>query len=853
MELHRLGKYEIVHKIGQGAMGEVYKAHDPVLNRDVAIKTMSAAIGADDDLRKRFHREAQSAARLNHPNIITVYDFGEEHGKIYMAMELLEGNDLKDTIGRHTPYTLDQKLGLMEQIAEGLAFAHAKDVVHRDLKPANIHIQPNGQIKIMDFGLAKLASSDMTRAGMIMGTPNYMSPEQVRGEKADSRSDVFSLGAVFYELLANRKPFEADSLHAVLFQVMQNEPEALLNLVPDVPPMLAQVVEKAMAKDSALRFRDAGELRDALRQVRAQLNANWSLSPQPAPQMDASDATVIGAYRPGMVAPPAPPRSMPPVSAPGSWPPASVPPVARPPAPAAYGGDAEATTLQQRPATPPTPVPGAFEGEATTLQPPPPLRAHAATPVPGRYDVEATTLQPPPPRGHPGTPIPVARPVPPPRVEGPLAYEPAPTDVVRAPTLSGHAPTHVPQPAPPMAATPSMPPPATGTPPARPPRSMPVPVEAAPRPARTGAKAGPPLPLLIGGGALALALAVGAYFVFKGDEPTDVPATTLAGAPDPALVKQLLDSKAQLARKNLEDKDFRTALTQANEILSQDGAHAVALQVRQDAERMQQDVDAAVAATQKALDGRDMKVAATGLQRLFALDPKNPKAAAFAEQLNQHFRGQAETARNEMREAVRQAERQRASSQPEFGAAAVIGRDAEGLYGRGEFAQATGRFMEARDGYDRARRAALRPATPLPTLAPATTMAVEATLPPTTVAVATPTPEATPPPGAAEEAQIRELAQQFQQAMQAKDPGQLKTLKPDLSGREADALRRSASLSVTMRVADIDLNGDNATVMLSRTDALPDGKSLRLQQTLILAKRGGRWVIVRMAAQPIGQ
>ena len=275
MDLTRLGKYEIVGKIGQGAMGEVYRAHDAILNRDVAVKTMSAAIGSDDELRKRFHREAQSAARLNHPNIITVYDFGEEGGKIYMAMELLEGRDLKDVIGRHTPLTLDQKVQLMEQITEGLAFAHAKDVVHRDLKPANIHIQPNGQVKIMDFGLAKLASSDMTRAGMIMGTPNYMSPEQVRGEKADSRSDVFSLGAVFYELLANRKPFEADSLHAVLFQVMQNEPEPLLRVVPDIPPLLAQLVEKAMSKDSAARHRDASEMRDAVRQVRGQLSSGW--------------------------------------------------------------------------------------------------------------------------------------------------------------------------------------------------------------------------------------------------------------------------------------------------------------------------------------------------------------------------------------------------------------------------------------------------------------------------------------------------------------------------------------------------------------------------------------------------
>src|SRR5687768_18616762 len=133
MELHRLGKYEIVGKIGQGAMGEVYRAHDPVLNRDVAIKTMSAAIGADDELRQRFHREAQSAARLNHPNIITIHDFGEDQGRAYIAMELLEGDDLKDLITRAAPLSLEQKVALMEQMADGLAFAHVRDVVHRDL------------------------------------------------------------------------------------------------------------------------------------------------------------------------------------------------------------------------------------------------------------------------------------------------------------------------------------------------------------------------------------------------------------------------------------------------------------------------------------------------------------------------------------------------------------------------------------------------------------------------------------------------------------------------------------------------------------------------------------------------
>ena len=156
MEQHAIGKYRLVSRIGQGAMGEVFKAHDPSLNRLVAVKTISSSLGTETELRRRFLREAQSAARLNHPNIITVYDFGEEEGRIYMAMELLEGSDLKDLIGSHALPDLEHKLDVMEQICEGLAFAHSMDVVHRDLKPGNVHVQPSGQVKILDFGLARL-------------------------------------------------------------------------------------------------------------------------------------------------------------------------------------------------------------------------------------------------------------------------------------------------------------------------------------------------------------------------------------------------------------------------------------------------------------------------------------------------------------------------------------------------------------------------------------------------------------------------------------------------------------------------------------------------------------------------
>jgi tRNA A-37 threonylcarbamoyl transferase component Bud32/tetratricopeptide (TPR) repeat protein len=262
--IDQIGKYKLLEKIGQGAMGEVYKAHDTVLSRFVAVKTISAELSGDDTLRRRFEREAQSAARLNHPNIITVYDYGEEKGVIYMAMELLEGYDLKHVIAQRLPLSLDEKLAIVDQIAEGLAFAHANEIVHRDLKPANVHVLPSGQAKIMDFGLARLGGSEMTRAGMVMGTPHYMSPEQVRGERADARSDVFAVGCVFYELLTYRKPFDADSMHSILFKVMQEEPAPVQDLTPGIPAVLAQVVERSMAKDASQRFQHAGEFRSAL-------------------------------------------------------------------------------------------------------------------------------------------------------------------------------------------------------------------------------------------------------------------------------------------------------------------------------------------------------------------------------------------------------------------------------------------------------------------------------------------------------------------------------------------------------------------------------------------------------------
>ena len=274
MEKKQIGKYTIVGKVGEGAMGEVFKAHDPVLNRFVAIKTIVSGLDKHDDLRQRFQREAQAAAQLNHPNIVAVYDFGEDKGKIFMAMELLEGIDLREIIRQRKSLTLDEKLRMMEQMCDGLSFAHEKEIVHRDLKPGNIHILPNGQVKIMDFGLARIASSDMTKTGLILGTPNYMSPEQVQAKKVDVRSDVFSLGALFYELMSYQKPFSAESIHATMFKVVQCEREPLGKVVPDLPQPFIEIIDKALQKERGDRFQNAGELRQALQVLRQKLGAS---------------------------------------------------------------------------------------------------------------------------------------------------------------------------------------------------------------------------------------------------------------------------------------------------------------------------------------------------------------------------------------------------------------------------------------------------------------------------------------------------------------------------------------------------------------------------------------------------
>ena len=205
----RIGRYQIEGLLGQGSMGVVFKAYDPVLERYAAIKVMNTGVDVDDELRARFFREARSAAKLNHPNIISIYDLGENRKRPFIAMEYVEGEDLRAIIKKRAFIPFSEKLRFVSQICEGLDYAHSNGITHRDIKPGNVFITQYGGLKILDFGLARLASSEMTRSGMLLGSPYYMSPEQVKGSpEIDGRSDLFSVGVLLYELISYTRPFE---------------------------------------------------------------------------------------------------------------------------------------------------------------------------------------------------------------------------------------------------------------------------------------------------------------------------------------------------------------------------------------------------------------------------------------------------------------------------------------------------------------------------------------------------------------------------------------------------------------------------------------------------------------------
>src|SRR5262245_1209699 len=276
MEQPQLGRYVIESEIGRGAMGVVFKAKDSVLERTVAVKTVNMALEREhaDKYEQRFYQEARAAAGLNHPNIVTVYDAGKASDVVYMAMEYIQGVELRNLLSEGQPMGVAQSLSIAAQVAEGLAYAHQHGVVHRDIKPANIMVVADGPVKITDFGIARMrASADLTQTGVMLGSPKYMSPEQVIGKRADHRSDLFSLGVILYEMLTGGAPFNGENVTALMYQIVNFAPPAPSSVNPQAPEMLDFIVAKMLAKPLEERYQDARDLVRDLRECERALSA----------------------------------------------------------------------------------------------------------------------------------------------------------------------------------------------------------------------------------------------------------------------------------------------------------------------------------------------------------------------------------------------------------------------------------------------------------------------------------------------------------------------------------------------------------------------------------------------------
>ncbi|WP_280152278.1 protein kinase [Piscinibacter sp. XHJ-5] len=275
--VRQVGRYLIQERLGRGGMATVFKAHDPGIGRDVAIKFLHATLCEDAEYRGRFLREARAAGGLSHPNIVTVHDVGEIEGRPYMAMELLHGEPLSDLMESGKPLPVRDVVIMGIQLARALDYAHAHGIVHRDIKPGNIvRLRGTHTIKVTDFGIAHMETTgtgeQRTRVGDVLGTPQYMSPEQTQGEKLDGRSDLFSVGIMLYQMLTGQRPFQADSLVALAMKIAHEEPPAIEKLRPDLPHALRRIVERCLAKPRDRRFQTGRELSDALSRVLADLD-----------------------------------------------------------------------------------------------------------------------------------------------------------------------------------------------------------------------------------------------------------------------------------------------------------------------------------------------------------------------------------------------------------------------------------------------------------------------------------------------------------------------------------------------------------------------------------------------------
>jgi serine/threonine-protein kinase len=262
MEMSKIGRYEILAELGKGAMGVVYRANDPLLARTVAIKTVNISLDPEEmaEYEARFYQEAKAAGGLNHPNIVTIHDIGKSGNVVYMAMELLDGSELRSLMSPGEPLAAARAVEIAAQVADGLAYAHQSGVVHRDVKPANIMILRSGMAKITDFGIARMRQAGVrTQTGIVLGSPRYMSPEQVSGKRADARSDIFALGVILYEMVAGKPPFTGEDVTSVMYQILNTVPPPPSSLNPAVPAMLDFIVAKSLAKTPDDRYQDAAE------------------------------------------------------------------------------------------------------------------------------------------------------------------------------------------------------------------------------------------------------------------------------------------------------------------------------------------------------------------------------------------------------------------------------------------------------------------------------------------------------------------------------------------------------------------------------------------------------------------
>jgi eukaryotic-like serine/threonine-protein kinase len=300
----QIGRYRVERELGRGAMGVIYQAHDPDIDRKVAIKLVRADLLASedrDDYLARFRHEAQAAGRCMHPNIVAIYDFALHDGNPFLAMEYVDGIALGQALQRVGRFPPAEAVAIILQVLAALGAAHALGIVHRDVKPANILLLPGGQVKVTDFGISRINTSDMTQDGTVIGTPSYMSPEQCRGEVVDLRSDLFSTGAILYELLSGTRPFPGRNAAEVTHNLLTSEPPDLAETVPGIPDTVIAVVRRAMQKPREARFASAQEMADALRQathgvtrVAATTDATVVL---PRPQTTFDDATLATVER----------------------------------------------------------------------------------------------------------------------------------------------------------------------------------------------------------------------------------------------------------------------------------------------------------------------------------------------------------------------------------------------------------------------------------------------------------------------------------------------------------------------------------------------------------------------------